>query len=122
MKTMRCLFASLLLAIATLSSPAWPTSFSTDQSDLWYIPSESGWGIQFVQRGSVIFATRFVYDQFNIPIWYAATMSSVGSFTWSGDLLLTNGPWFGTVPFNTSAATFRRVGTMRWVGSTVTTG
>jgi hypothetical protein len=54
MKTMRCMFASLLLAVATLSSPVWSTSFSTDQSDLWYIPAESGWGIQFVQRGSVI--------------------------------------------------------------------
>lgn len=122
MKTIRCLFASLLFAIAAVSSPAWSTSFSTDQSDLWYIPAESGWGIQFVQRGSVIFATMFVYDQFNIPIWYVATMNSVGSFTWSGDLLLTSGPWFGTVPFNTNAVTFRRVGTMRWVASSVTTG
>jgi len=73
MKTMHCLFASLLFAIATVSTPAWPTSFSTDQSDLWYIPAEAGRGIQFVQRGSVIFATMFVYYQFNIPIWYVAT-------------------------------------------------
>ena len=122
MKSIRCLAASLLFAVSALSSPAWPTSFSTDQSDLWYIPSESGWGIQFVQRGSVIFATMFVYDQFNIPIWYAATMNSVGSFTWSGDLLLTNGPWFGTVPFNTNAVTFRNVGTMRWAASTTAAG
>jgi hypothetical protein len=125
MKTMRCLFASVLFAIASLPSPAWSTSFTTDQSDLWYIPTESGWGIQFVQRGSVIFATMFVYDQFNIPIWYVATMNSVnskGSFTWTGDLLLTSGPWFGTVPFNTNAVTFRKVGTMRWDASTVTGG
>jgi hypothetical protein len=122
MKTIRRLFASLLFAIATVSLPAWSTSFSTDQSDLWYIPAEAGWGIQFVQRGSVIFATMFVYDQFNIPIWYVATMSSVGNFAWSGDLLLTSGPWFGTVPFNTNAVTFRKVGTMRWTASTVTAG
>ena len=47
--------------------------------------------IQFVQRGSVIFATMFVYDQFNIPIWYTATLNSVGNLTWTGDLLLTAG-------------------------------
>src|SRR3982074_2271678 len=122
MKTIRRLFASLLFAIATVSSPVCSTTFSTDQSDLWYIPAEAGWGIQFVQRGGVIFATMFVYDQFNIPIWYVATMNSVGSFTWSGDLLLTSGPWFGTVPFNSSAVTYRSVGTMRWVASSGTTG
>src|ERR1700682_3203683 len=110
MKTMRCLFASLLLALDTLSSAAWSTSFSTDQSDLWYIPAEAGWGIQFVQRGSVIFATMFVYDQFNVPIWYVATMSSAGGLTWTGDLLVANGPWFGTGPFNSGAVTYRRVG------------
>src|ERR1700682_4116598 len=110
MKTIRCLLASLLFAIATVSSPVWSTTFSTDQSDLWYIPAEAGWGIQFVQRGSVIFATMFVYDQFNIPIWYVATMSSAGGLTWRGDLLLNNGPWVGTVPFNSSAVTYRRVG------------
>jgi hypothetical protein len=122
MKTVRCLLTSLLFAVTTLSSTAWSTSFSTDQSDLWYVPAESGWGIQFVQRDSIIFATMFVYDQFNSPIWYVATMNSVGSFTWSGDLLLTNGPWFGTVPFNSNAVTFRKVGTMRWAASTVTAG
>ena len=122
MRTIRCFFASLIFAVATLSSPACSTSFSTDQSDLWYIPTEAGWGIQFVQRGSVIFATMFVYDQANIPIWYVATMTSVGGFTWSGDLLLTNGPWFGTVPFNPNAVTFRKVGTMTWSANSITTG
>ncbi len=43
-----------------------------------------------------VFATMFVYDQFNIPIWYVATMNSVGSnFTWTGDLLVTSGPGSG---------------------------
>ena len=51
----------LLAAVSFLASPAYPASFSTDQSDLYYIPAESGWGIQLVQRGAVIFATMFVY-------------------------------------------------------------
>ena len=67
MKTIRCLCASLLIAACCLSSSAQSTSFSTDQSDLWWNAAESGWGIQFVQRGAVIFATMFVYDQTNIP-------------------------------------------------------
>ena len=121
--TVRCVVASLFFAISSLLSPAWSTSFSTDQSDLYFILNESGWGIQLVQRGSVIFATMFVYDQSNAPIWYVATMRPVGNTAvWTGDLLLTRGPWFGTVPFDPHAVSFRVVGTMTWTPSTVTTG
>jgi hypothetical protein len=123
MKTVRCLVASLLVAVCCLSSPAWSTSVTTDQSDLWWNPTESGWGIQFVQRGSVIFATMFVYDQTKTPFWYSATLvKQAGAFTWSGDLIATTGPYFGTMPFNPSTVTIAKVGTMTWAAQTVETG
>ena len=100
MKAIRCLLVATVLAISSALNPAGATSFSTDQSDLYYNASESGWGVQLVQRASVIFATIFVYDQPTIPIWYTATLYNVGGFTWTGDLYITTGPWFGTVPFN----------------------
>src|SRR4030081_3823288 len=100
MKTARSALVVLLLAVGSALSPAHATAYSTDQSDLWYVTSESGWGIQFVQRGSVIFATMFVYDQSGVPIWYVATMNPSGNYLWTGDLLRTQGPWFGTVPFD----------------------
>jgi hypothetical protein len=122
MKTIRCLFASLLLAVCCLSSPAQSSSFSTDQSDLWWNASESGWGIQFVQRGAVIFATMFVYDQTNIPYWYTATLNNTGGFNWSGAIIATTGPWFGTVPFNPATVTIASVGTMTWSAQTTDAG
>jgi hypothetical protein len=122
MKTIRCALAVLLLALSSSLSPVLATSFTTDQSDLWWNPSESGWGIQFVQRGSTIFATLFVYDQNKIPSWYSATLHSQGGFTWSGDLIATTGPWFGTVPFNTVTVTTAKVGTMTWTAQTVASG
>ena len=122
MKTIRCLFASAVFAVCCLSSPAQSTSFSTDQSDLWWNAGESGWGIQFVQRGSVIFATMFVYDQANVPHWYSATLNSTGGFNWSGALIATTGPWFGTVPFNPATVTIASVGTMTWSAQTVDSG
>ena len=70
MRTIRRQLAAVLFAIFTLQTPAWATSFSTDQSDLWYVESESGWGLQLVQRGNVIFATLFVYDTNGTPTWY----------------------------------------------------
>ncbi len=122
MKAIRVLFAAILLATAVLLPSAWGTSFTTDQSDLWYVQNESGWGMQLVQRDSVIFATIFVYDSTNIPIWYTATLSYAGDFVWTGDLYLTSGPWFGTVPFNPNTVGYRKVGTMTWTADTTTTG
>ena len=107
----------LLAAASLLASPAYSTSFSTDQSDLYYIPAESGWGIQLVQRGSVIFATVFVYGPGNTPTWYVATMQFAGNFTWTGDLYATTGPYFGTIPFNPAIVVATKVGTMTWDGS-----
>ena len=110
----------LLAAASLLASPAYATSFSTDQSDLWYIPAEQGWGIQLVQRGSVIFATLFVYDPAN-PTWYTATMDNTSGYNWTGALYTTTGTDF-RMPWNPAGLTVTPVGTMTWQGQTVTTG
>ena len=116
------LLAVILLAISSALSPVWATSFTTDQSDLWWNPNESGWGMQLVHRGSVIFATMFVYDPSRTPIWYVATLGYAGNLVWTGDLLLTSGPWFGAVPFNPTTVSFRKVGSLTWTADTVSSG
>jgi hypothetical protein len=87
---------------------------TTDQSDLWWIPSESGWGIQIVQEESTIFATMFVYGPNRQPTWYVALLNdpTYGDFTWTGTLYATTGPWFGAVPFDPTATTATPVGMM----------
>jgi len=122
MYTIRCLLAAALFAISSLVTPASATAFGTDHSDLWWITSESGWGVQFVQRGSIIFITLFVYDAANNPTWYTATLTYAGNLVWSGDLIATNGPWFGAVPFDPGAVTRRKVGTMTWAAIDVNDG
>ena len=122
MKLLRQTALALLTAFSLLSSPVGATSFSTDQSDLWYIVAESGWGMQLVQRGNTIFATLFVYGQNGAPTWYVATMSSTDGSTWTGDLYATTGPWFGTVPFNPSNVVATKVGTMTWTAQGDDTG
>jgi hypothetical protein len=112
----------LLAAASILASPAYSTSFSTDQSDIWYTPGEPGWAIQLIHRGSVIFGTIYVYGPSNAPTWYVATMNPTGGvFTWSGDLYATTGPYFGTVPFNSANVVAIKVGTMTWAAQTVET-
>ena len=118
----RTLLVAVLLAVAGAVSPVSATSFTTDQSDLWWNPNESGWGMQLVHRGSVIFATIFVYDQTRTPIWYSATLNYTNNLVWTGDLIQTSGPWFGTVPFNPALVTIRRVGSLTWTATSVNSG
>lgn len=122
MKVLRRAACTLLAAAAFLMTPAYATSFSTDQSDLYYILAESGWGIQLVQRGSVIFATLFVYGPSGQPTWYTATMDYTSNLSWTGDLYATTGDYFAIVPFNPLDVTLTLVGTMTWQADTVTTG
>lgn len=123
MRALRLLLASSLVAFALLAMPVSATPFSTDQSDLWYIPAESGWGIQLVQRGNLIFFTMFVYDPAGKPVWYVGTINPTGApFTWSGQMYLTTGPWFGGQPYNPALFGGRVVGTMTWTATTVETG
>jgi hypothetical protein len=122
MKMLRLALFGLVLIGSALAPSASATSFGTDQSDLYYIPVESGWGVQLVQRGSVIFATMFVYGSTGAPTWYVAAMQSVGNSVWAGDLFAATGPWFGTVPFDPNAVMGRRAGTMTWTSQTLNTG
>ena len=113
------------LAVAFSMGAALPssaTSFSTDQSDLWYVAAESGWGMQLVQRNSIIFATLYVYDVNLKPTWFVATLTYQGSLVWQGDLLATTGPWFGTTPFDPSKVSVRKAGTITWTSLTADTG
>jgi hypothetical protein len=91
---------------------------TTDQSDLWWIPEESGWGIQIIQQEMTIFATMFVYGPDGKPTWYVATLNYVTSGFWTGALYATTGPWFGA-PFDPSAVTPTAVGTMTFAGQFV---
>ncbi len=122
MNTIRGLIVASLLTAGSLLPQAWATSFSTDQDDVWAVTGENGWGFQLAERDSVMFATMYVHDPTSVPIWYTATLEYAGNLVWMGELYLTYGPWFGTVPLNSSAVTYRKVGAMTWTATSVTTG
>jgi hypothetical protein len=103
---------ALLIAAFGALAPAGATSFSVDNSDLYWNAGESGWGMQATQRKEVIFVTLFVYNNAMAPVWYTATLEPSGPSTWSGDLMATTGPYFGTVPFDPTIVTHTTVGTM----------
>lgn len=73
---------------------AWPAA-ATDYTDIWYIPAESGWGVNLVQADDVIFATFFVYGQNKQPTWFVATIGKDANGNFSGSLYTTVGPYYG---------------------------
>jgi len=120
---MKALYRIALL-VGILATPAvvGATSYSVDRSDLWWVSTESGWGIQLVQRNDAMFATLFVYGSTTAPVWYSATLVPSGPSKWSGDLVAATGPGFASTPFDPTTVTRTVVGSMSFVVTSDQTG
>jgi lysyl endopeptidase len=89
-------------------------SGATNYQDLWWNPDESGWGINVVQHGTVVFATLFTYDAGGQGKWFVLPHADQGSSTavFSGTLYTTTGPafnaspWTGTTPIEVGTMSF----------------
>jgi hypothetical protein len=97
-------FFAFVVAFASLAARA------ADYTDLWWIPAESGWGVNVVQTDNFMFLTFFIYGQDHKPTWYSAdlVLDSSGAFT--GGLYATTGTYYAQ-PWNPSdAGTAQQVG------------
>ena len=59
------LLTAVLLAVAALSLPAAAqVAPAANYTDMWYLPSESGWGVSFTQHNgsNQVFAVWYTYD------------------------------------------------------------
>lgn len=68
-------------------------------SDLWWNPSESGWGVNLAQEGDIVFATWFTYDAAGNPVWYVMSdgeRTAPAAKSWSGAFYTTTGPSFAS--------------------------
>ncbi len=81
----------------------------------WAAPagSESGWGINVAQQGTIVFATWFTYDASGKAWWLSMTATKTASSpdTYSGQLIESHGPPFSAVPFDSTLVTRPIVGT-----------
>lgn len=113
-----------LLAGAMVAGGARATTHSTDYTDLWYLPAESGWGVNVVQQHDTVFATFFVYGQDGSPRWFVAPetrslSSPPGQNAFIGPLFETNGTFYG-IPW--AGTGNRQVGNVTFNFTTPTTG
>ena len=92
------------------SSSTVASTRTTEITDMWFNPAESGWGVNIILQNDVAFMTFFVYDTNQNPAWYTAELRYERELVWSGPLYATRGPWFGG-PFPPTSVTTRQAGT-----------
>lgn len=69
---------------------------AVDYTDLWWNPSESGWGLSVTHQSGVMFLAWYVYDAAGRPMWYVASNCAVSGSGCAGTLYRTRGPAFGS--------------------------
>src|SRR4029453_17812377 len=92
-------------------------ALAADYTDIWFTPSESGWGVNVVQSDTFMFLTFFIYGSDRKPTWYTAQLTQNANGTFSGGLYLTGGTYYA-VPWNPSdSPPVQQVGTAAFAPS-----
>jgi hypothetical protein len=92
------ILVTAVFTFLTLLLPVRP-ALAAEYTDLWVTPGEDAWGVNFVQWGSVIYATFYIYGPDKKPVWYSAVLSFDGVSKYSGTLFSTQGTYF-PLPWN----------------------
>jgi hypothetical protein len=61
-----------LLLLVVFTSMRADAASTTNYSDQWWIPAESGWGASVLQQWDTLFIDLFVYGTDNKPAWFTA--------------------------------------------------
>lgn len=98
-----CVFCLMLAA---------PARAAHNYQDMWWLPSESGWGLMVLHQGDTISAVMFHYRPDRKPAWYLLSNAQRGSEDFfSGTLFeVTGPPLFGL--FDPATVLPRNVGSM----------
>lgn len=79
----------------------------------WRSPAgiESGWGINLVQQGTILFVTWFTYGADGNGMWLIMSDAArTAANTYAGAIYRTTGPAFNAVPFNPAQVNLTQVG------------
>jgi hypothetical protein len=82
-----------------------------DYTDLWYNPTEAGWGMTVAQQYGMMFLAWYVYNGTGNPVWYVAPACVVSGSSCTGDVYSTTGPPLGPT-FNPASVRASSVGTV----------
>ena len=87
--------AHFTVAAANITNPPGPLYNFTD---LWWTPTESGWGLTVIQHApaGTLFAAWFVYGSDGKPTWYVIPGGTWAGGQFTGSVYKTTGPYFGS--------------------------
>jgi hypothetical protein len=97
------------------------SSFNAEVNDVWATDSEPGWGLQIVEQGNIAFSTLFVNDAANRPTFLTAFLTESPPDVWTGDLIETHGPWFGSAVYDTQQFNARKAGVLKFTKTSSST-
>lgn len=120
-RKLKTFLAGVLVAFG-ISLPAAAVTNGTDFTDLWWNPSEPGWGLNVIHQNGIIFATLYVYDAAGTPHYYSASETRGTGSSFSGPLFETRGTHFAVTPYNVGAHSATAVGTLTLTFSTANSG
>lgn len=106
-------FSSIWSTVGPYLRPAaTPAPATTNYSDIWWNPSESGWGMTIADHETQLFAVWYTYDANGRPTWFVIPG---GEFTqnrriFNGTLYQTRGPCYREATFDPSRVTVTPVG------------
>jgi lysyl endopeptidase len=100
--------------VATYQVHADFSTVTDNYSDIWYTPSEGGWGISLTHQGNNIAGALYTYDLDGSSMWLlmaGGARQADGSYL--ADLLRYTGPAFNASPWPVQSVSSTKVGTMR---------
>lgn len=88
---------------------------AVDYTDIWYLPAESGWGVNVVQSDAFLFITFFIYGADGKPTWFTGQVTKDASGNFNGTLYATTGtyyisPWVGVTATPAGTVSFQPTG------------
>jgi len=109
------MLAAVLALAAFTIRPAFGAPY--DYTDDWYVPSESGWGVNLTQSDNFIFAAFYIYGANGQPTWYSANMTWDGQSQFVGPLYANTGTYFANT-WNVNNSGQTQVGVASFTPST----
>lgn len=90
-------------------SPGSPPNYQ----DLWWNPTESGWGVNIAHQGDTLFITWFTYGTDGRPTWFVGSdVRKTGNATYAGTLYTTSGPPLTAMPWDPARVARTPVGSV----------
>jgi hypothetical protein len=111
------------LSVAVLAGGAAQAASTSDFSDQWWVPSESGWGASVQQQASTLFIDLMVYAGDGKPAWFSAAAyqqanAPAGHTVFAGDLYATTGP-SPSGAFDPALVNARKIGALTFDASSL---